>query len=91
MAICICICVSLPPSPPDGLLFPFFAKLSKRSVPVIGSILTGVVTAIIAFFIGLEALADAISIGTLFAFSVVDAGVIVQRCVRLCVWTEKAG
>jgi amino acid transporter len=63
----------------DGLLFPFFSKLSKRSVPIVGSILTGIVTALIAFFIGLEALADAISIGTLFAFSVVDAGVIVQR------------
>ena len=41
--------------------------------------MTGVITALIAFLIGLDALADAISIGTLCAFSVVDAGIIVQR------------
>jgi len=64
----------------DGLLFPFFADVNKRTgVPIFGTILTGIVTALIAFFTPEDTLADAISIGTLSAFSVVDAGVIVLR------------
>jgi APA family basic amino acid/polyamine antiporter len=63
----------------DGLLFKFFSQLNKNAIPFWGCIATGIITAIIAFMISLGALADAISIGTLCAFSVVDAGVVVQR------------
>ena len=48
-------------------------------IPVFGTIITGIFTTIIAFAITLEALADAISIGTLLAFSLVCAGVMVLR------------
>lgn len=41
--------------------------------------LTGAFTAIVAFFITLEDLSDAISIGTLLAFSIVCAGVMILR------------
>ena len=61
-------------------MFPFFHWTSKRTqVPVLGSILTGIFTAIVAFVFTLKDLADAISIGTLMAFSLVCAGVMVLR------------
>jgi APA family basic amino acid/polyamine antiporter len=64
----------------DGLLFPFFQWTVKRSdVPVIGTLLTGIFTAGVAFFMTLDTLADAISIGTLMAFTIVCAGVMVLR------------
>ena len=57
-----------------------FHWTSKRlDTPVIGTILTGVFTAILAFFMTLSDLTDAISIGTLLAFSLVCAGVMVLR------------
>lgn len=63
----------------DGLLFKFFGTLNTKGVPFYGCLVTGVITSLIGFFVGLTDLADAISIGTLCAFSVVDAGIIVQR------------
>ena len=57
-----------------------FQWTSKRfEVPVVGTIITGIFTALLAFVMTLEALADAISIGTLMAFSMVCAGVMVLR------------
>ena len=44
-----------------------------------GTILTGIFTAAVAFFMTLDALAEAISIGTLMAFSLVCAGVMMLR------------
>ena len=64
----------------DGLLFRFFSQLSQRAqVPIIGSLLTGFITALIAFFTSSQLLSQAISIGTLLAFCVVDAGLITLR------------
>ena len=63
----------------DGLLFPLFSQLNANYVPVAGTLITGAITAAIAFFVSLEALADAISVGTLFAFTIVDAGVVILR------------
>ena len=61
-------------------MFPFFKWTIKGlDVPVLGTIITGVFTAGVAFFMTLDALADAISIGTLMAFSLVCAGVVVLR------------
>ena len=64
----------------DGLLFPFFAEVHPRTgVPTTGTIVTGVLTALIACFVDLESLANAISLGTLQVFSFVNAGVILLR------------
>ena len=64
----------------DGLLFPVFAKVHPRTgVPTTGTIVTGVLTALIACFVDLESLANAISLGTLQVFSFVNAGVILLR------------
>ena len=64
----------------QGLLFPCFQWTNKGSeTPVVGTIVTGLFTAAVAFFITLEDLADAISIGTLIAFSIVCAGVMTLR------------
>jgi len=62
----------------NGLIFSFFAGVGE-TIPAIGVIVTGVVTGLIAFFIPEDVLADAISIGTLTAFSMVDAGIVVLR------------
>lgn len=48
-------------------------------MPVVGTLVTGAFTAVLALFMSLESLADAISIGTLLAFNLVNAGVIVVR------------
>ena len=64
----------------DGLLFPIFAKVHPDTgVPTVGTILTGLFTAVVACFIDLEVLANAISLGTLQVFSFINAGVIVLR------------
>jgi amino acid transporter len=65
----------------DGLLFPLFAQVDARGVPRTGTLITGVLTATIAVFFSLGALADAISVGTLCAFTIVDAGVVFMRFV----------
>lgn len=64
----------------DGLLFPIFAKVHPcTGVPTVGTLLTGLLTAIVACFVDLEVLANAISLGTLQVFSFINAGVIVLR------------
>jgi len=64
----------------DGLFFPIFGKVNEKTgVPIWGTIIVGVLTAIIAFFTTLDFLADAISVGTLLAFTMVDAGLLVIR------------
>jgi APA family basic amino acid/polyamine antiporter len=64
----------------DGLLFSSFGKVdAKTQAPRFGTIVTGVGSALIAFFMSLDALSEMISIGTLFAFSTVCAGVIILR------------
>jgi len=64
----------------DGLMFPIFGRLNKRTgVPVFGTIITGLISAIIALLLNLDTLLDMISIGTLLAFTVVCGGVIILR------------
>jgi APA family basic amino acid/polyamine antiporter len=64
----------------DGLLFKIYARVHpKTGVPTIGTILTGICTAVIACMIDLESLANAISLGTLQVFTFVNAGVIILR------------
>ena len=64
----------------DGLLFKVYAKVNPQTgVPTIGTVLTGIFTALVACFIDLESLANAISLGTLQVFTFVNAGVIILR------------
>jgi basic amino acid/polyamine antiporter, APA family len=63
----------------DGLLFPLFTHVDARGIPRAGTIATGFFAATIALLFSLGALADAISVGTLCAFTIVDAGVVFLR------------
>lgn len=64
----------------DGLMPRFMAKVSDKSgSPVQTTLLLGLVTAVLAAAIPLDALADLVSIGTLAAFCMVALGVIVMR------------
>jgi APA family basic amino acid/polyamine antiporter len=67
----------------DHLLPPVFSAVSKRfKTPYRTTIATGIAVAALAFFIDLETLAELVNIGTLFAFIVVAAGVMVLRRVQ---------
>lgn len=61
----------------DGLLPPAFSKIHpKFKTPYFSTIITGILVAIPALFMNLKEVTDLSSIGTLFAFIVVNAGVI---------------
>ncbi len=67
----------------DRLLPPVFAQISERfHTPYRTTLATGVVVAVIAALVPLKTLADLVNIGTLFAFVVVAAGIIVLRRTR---------
>jgi APA family basic amino acid/polyamine antiporter len=63
----------------DGLLPGGLARLSARKVPVVITVLLGVIVAALAAVIPLASLAELVNIGTLFAFLIVNIGVIVLR------------
>src|SRR5689334_12792622 len=64
----------------DGLLPPFLAKVHPRyQTPYVGTILTGAFVAFFAAFANIAEVVDLTNIGTLFAFVLVSAGVIVLR------------
>jgi len=67
----------------DRLLPAVFSKISPRfGTPYRTSIFTGVVVAVISALVPLDELAELVNIGTLFAFIVVAAGVVVLRRTR---------
>ncbi len=67
----------------DRLLPPGFAAVSQRfGTPVRTSIATGLVVAVVSTFVPLSELAELVNIGTLFAFILVAAGVLVLRRTR---------
>ena len=64
----------------DGLLPPFLAKVHPRfKTPYIGTIITGLFVATFAAFANIAEVGDLTNIGTLFAFVLVSAGVILLR------------
>jgi len=64
----------------DGMVPPLFHKIShKTRTPVNGTIVVAIVVALLAGLVPLSKLADLTSIGTLAAFSVVSAAVIILR------------
>lgn len=67
----------------DRLLPPVFSTVHPRfRVPVRVQLFTGVIIAVVAFAVPLSSLAKLVNIGTLFAFVVVAAGVLVLRRTR---------
>lgn len=64
----------------DGLVPSIFAKLSPRTgVPFVNTVVVGLFIAVLAALVPLGSLADVTSIGTLFAFGLVNIAVIVLR------------
>lgn len=64
----------------DGLLPPIFSKVhAKFKTPYISQIITGIVALILAGILPINILGELVSIGTLLAFVIVCAGVIVLR------------
>jgi basic amino acid/polyamine antiporter, APA family len=63
----------------DGLLPPVFARLSVRRTPWVTTLLFGIATAAMAALLPLTEIAKLVNIGTLFAFLIVNLGVIILR------------
>ncbi|WP_037558943.1 amino acid permease [Spirillospora albida] len=67
----------------DGLLPPWIAAVHPRfGTPYRSTVIMGVIVALLAGFIPLGKLAELVNIGTLFAFVVVSAGVVILRRTR---------
>ncbi|MCO5581309.1 hypothetical protein L7F22_035188 [Adiantum nelumboides] len=66
----------------DGLLPCFFLHVNKWvMVPINSTIVTGVVAMLLAFFMTVDQLSGMVSVGTLLAFAVVSASILILRFV----------
>ncbi len=64
----------------DGFLPPVFSKIHPRfKTPHINTVITGVVTLVIAGLLPIGILGELVSIGTLLAFAIVCGGILVMR------------
>ncbi|WP_440065158.1 amino acid permease [Streptosporangium sp. OZ121] len=67
----------------DGLIPKIFERVSpRRRVPVANTLIVAAFVSVLAGFVPLGRLAEATSIGTLFAFAIVNTGVLVLRRTR---------
>lgn len=70
----------------DGLLFSCFGNVNaKTQVPLLNLAISGVASAILALLFDLEKLVEFMSIGTLLAYTIVSASVIVLRYRPNCI------
>ena len=63
----------------DGLLFKRFARVNSRGVPHLANLILGLISAVCALVFTLEVLVEMMSIGTLLAYTLVDACVLILR------------
>ncbi|XP_019157879.1 PREDICTED: cationic amino acid transporter 2, vacuolar-like isoform X2 [Ipomoea nil] len=88
-ALCSTLLGSLLPQPRilmamarDGLLPSFFSDVNKHTqVPVKSTLVTGLLSGALAFFMNVDQLAGMVSVGTLLAFTVVAISVLILRYV----------
>ena len=63
----------------DGLIFRFFASMNSKGVPACATFWLSLMAAFCALYFSLEVLVEMMSIGTLLAYTLVDACVLILR------------
>ena len=63
----------------DGLIFGFFASMNSRGVPACANFWLSLTAAFCALYFSLSTLVEMMSIGTLLAYTLVDACVLILR------------